>query len=239
MSVTETFIISLISSLIAGILGGLVVLGVQHFLTSRKESRKELDSKIIKAKQSDKIINNDVVYSLAPGNSIDLMREMLGSQTKYSKEDSPVFSDEIVKTNSYLYLFKNAHVKITSKDNKTIDSLTVFAYDNHITIPEISYFCEDAKTEELGKATVCSELVKASINHTLIQNIRERSFAINVGIGAPIYRGYTFFGFADKDGYKYRDNPNPKLFIGCTIEGFCITDSYDADVYYIYEYELR
>ena len=60
---------------------------------------------------------------------IDIEKETLGKSLKVFDEDSPVFNETVCRTNSFSYSFKNDSIKITLKDSKKIDTITVFLKD--------------------------------------------------------------------------------------------------------------
>jgi hypothetical protein len=118
-------LIAFVSSLVGAVIGGFVVLAAEQVISSLKERRKTRQGRVVRHPNAEKIISESIYYDLSPGKTVQLMKEMLGVPTKYSRLDFPVFSEDEAETQSYLYMFKNAFVKITSRDNESIDTLTV------------------------------------------------------------------------------------------------------------------
>jgi hypothetical protein len=218
---------------ISAIIGGLIVWVVQQYYQNKRENKK---SNFIKLNQAKKIIDPEIVYSLKPGMHIDLMREHLGNPMKIFKEDNTVFNEKIVETNSFLYSFKNANIKVTSKNNQSIDTLTVFPKDSTF---EIGNYTEDLNfnSNKLNKARVNSKLISNS-EHTFLAARHDSTFAFNYSIPNPFYLKITLFGTSINDFHEYFDKQNPELFLNGLITGICISD-YNEEAYYIYQYELR
>jgi hypothetical protein len=224
---------------VSTVFGGVVVWIIQQIYLNRKEKRKELESSIIKPKQISRSIDRHAIESLTPGSTIELMRELLGAPQRQARSDYPVFKGKEVKTHSYIYNFKNALLKITSKDNKIIDSLTVFGEDDKIYHEMLEFFSDEQKEiPKLGKAKINKELIKNCTKHDIIRGCRNYSFAVSVDIPNPYYMTFTYFGYPDSGDSDYEETQNPESFIGSTIDGFCISDNSD-NVYFIYDEELR
>jgi len=229
-------IIGFVSSVIGGLVAGLLVWIVQQNYLNRREKLKEQKQKLIKSSNTEKIATNDVFQDFGLGTSIEHMKSMLGMPNKFKRTDYPIFSEEEVNTNSYLYIFSNAYLKIISKDNETIDTLTLLSSDGSISIDNYAMPCEFGSSK-LGEAKVYSELVEIS-NHTFIGTRWDSSFAFEFYTGAPMYEHYTLFGFSGENKFEYFESKDPKLFIGETIDGICISNS-EEEVYFIYENEIR
>ena len=239
-------IISFISSIIGGVIAGLTVWLVQQSYLNRREKLKEQSQKLIKSGNSSKVVTDDIFQDFGSGTSIEHMKSSLGTPNKQRKTDSSVFLEEKkVKTNSYFYIFANAYLKITSKDNETINTLTVFCVDGSLSFEG---FCLPCKFDsyKLGEAKVPLGLIQdppgdfrieTNLNHTYIQNRFDSSFAIEFYTGAPLYKHYTFFGTGIDKRSDYLETKNPKLFVGETIDGICISSSVE-EVYFIYENEI-
>jgi hypothetical protein len=224
----------LIVAFVSSVIGGLIVLLVEQLTSSRRERTREDKLRRVRDSNADRIITDDIFQSLGPSNSVALMRQMLGVPNKYRKEELAVLSDRMTETNSYLYMFKNAMVKITSKDNETIDTLTVICSDNSLSVSGLIFPCE-SKDLRFGKVTVCPELLENS-DCTFLQTRIDASFAISWTNAAPIYLTYTYFGFAER-GFEFHKNNDAKVFLGGTIDGVCISNM-GEDGYYIYYSEL-
>lgn len=229
---TRDIFIAFIFTLISG---GLTLFIHQIYL-NRKEERKVKESKLIKFQSEERIIDESIFHSLASGSSIEHMKTVLGAPNKFRRHDYTIFSEKEIETNSYLYLFQNAVLKITSKDNEVIDTLTVICYDNSISLEGFCLPCE-FDSYKLGEMKVISELIEVC-NHTFIGTRFDSSFALEFYTGAPLYEHYTFFGFSSASKFEYFETKDPKYFIGNVVNGICISNS-EEEVYFIYENEIR
>lgn len=227
---TREILIALIST----VLGGVAVWIVQQIYLNRRENKRLASEKIIKHQHRDRVITDDIFIDLAPRKSIALMKELLGAPKIYSRVDFPVFSEDERKTHSYLYSFSNGMVKITSVDDETIDTLTIFA-DNSLSVEGLFFPCK-ARSYKFDEVKVCAELIEES-EVTFIQTIRDSSFAIKYTVGPPITLSITCFGHSDKV-WEYRESQDAKQFIGETIEGVCVSQQAE-DAFFIYDSELR
>lgn len=222
-------------ALLSSIVGGVVVWIIQQIYLNRRENRRIASEKVIKHQHSDKIMTDDIFIDLAPRKSIALMRDLLGAPKKYSRVDFPVFSEDERQTHSYLFSFSNGMVKVTSVDNETIDTLTVFA-DNTLSVDSLFFPCE-AASYKFDEVKICAELIEESEVTTFLQTIRDSSFAVRYTVGPPITLSITCFGHSSK-GWDYRESQNAKVFIGETIEGVCVSQQ-GEDAFFIYDSELR
>jgi hypothetical protein len=226
---------------------------IQQIILNRKEKKYNEQKKIVKFHNEERVIDESIFTALSPGASVELMRSVLGTPNTISKYDSPIFTksywsieedvnesdDETgeTKTNSFLYRFKNATVKLTSKDNENIDSLTVLVDDTSISFDGLIFpWSNDEQQEKFWKTKVTKEMVE-ECESEFIQTMRDRSFVLSLNVGSPLYRSYTYFGFV-LDDEKDMVADNPESFIGGLITGVCISDQ-SKHCYYIYDYELR
>jgi len=142
------------------------------------------------------------------------MKSVLGTPNRIFKDSSLIFGeleedqsngfvknveDEREETNAYLYLFKNANVKITSKDKEGIDTLTVIAKDksiiaNSLWYPEDDY--DENKIDRLGEMKVTQVLIEMS-SFLFLRTRYDDAFAFAYSTAAPLYMHYTFFGSPD------------------------------------------
>jgi len=227
----------IITGVISGTFGGLIVWALQQWYLNRKENKKSNEDKIVKPKNLERVITNSIISDLRPGTNIELMRELLGVPTKQSNSDWPIFKEEEKATNSYLYILKNAYIKITSEDNKTIDSFTLFPHDNSFKMDEFVFPC-NTNGNGLNEMKVCKKLIESSTNHTFIHTRIDASFAIELYIPNPLYQNYTYFGFGPENAFEYLKSKDPNLFIGGTVNGVCISNS-EGNAYFIYCMETR
>jgi hypothetical protein len=82
-------------------------------------------------------------------------------------------------THSYIYIFKNAHVKVTSKDNESIDSLTVTEADKSLSIGSL-LTSEGSDSEQLGELKVWQGLIDNVSNHRYVRTRFDAFFAAGV-----------------------------------------------------------
>jgi hypothetical protein len=109
----------------SSVVSGFIVWLIQQTYLNRRERKKETEQLTIRARNPEKVISDDIFNHLGPGNSIDLMKEMLGVPQKYRRVDISVFSENELKTHSYLYSYKNAYIKATSKEDVRKVRLTI------------------------------------------------------------------------------------------------------------------
>jgi hypothetical protein len=129
----------IITGVVSGAIGGLIVWALQQWYLNRRENKKQSEENIIKARHLEKIITDNIIWSLRPGANIELMKELLGVATKQSNSDWPIFEENMKETHSYLYSFKNAYLKITSANNRAIDSITLLPHDSSFKIDEFIF----------------------------------------------------------------------------------------------------
>jgi len=236
----------MLENLLSGVVGGAIVLIFEYtyvYFTNKSSDKKQ---QIVTFPNERKIIDGSIFSSLSPGANLELMKSVLGSPNKIYQEEVRVFEDSSIAclkpkkkpkpTNAYLYLFKNAQVKITSKDKETIDSLTVLTDDENISTEALMYPDETDENFKFGKTKVTREmLVDCRVEY--IHGMRDNSFAISFFFPCPLYKNYTYFGTPDVDKNIDVIEYKPEDFIGGTIDGVCISFD-DAEVYFIYDGEL-
>jgi hypothetical protein len=226
----EEYIVNFISAII----GGLFVWLIQQLYQNKKERK---NNELIKARYIDKIIDKNILNSLKPETNLAIMYDLLGVPLKKSITDELVYKEDSIETNSYIYSFKNADIKITSKDNQTIDSVTLLANDKTFNISNfISHF--NLKYEVLNKARVNNSLILNS-KSTFIASRHDYSFALNYSIGNSFYLDITLFGICENDWHVYFENRDPNLFMNGLITGICLSKYMSDESFYIHQYELR
>jgi len=184
----------------------------------------------------EKILDKSTLYSLKPEMNIETVKETLGKAIIEFTEDDPVFKETVCKTNSFIYIFKNANVKITSKDNKKIDTITVFPTDKKFDFENYANHL-NLKSYIFNKARVNDSLISES-KHTFLAARHDYSFAFKYSLANSFYLQITLFGHFEKDWEIYFKDKNPDIFLNCTINGICIS-GYNEETYYIYQYELK
>lgn len=230
----------LASSIISGIVGGLIVWVIQQWYSNKREKGKQELDLIASPSHSKKVINASILDMLKPGRDINLMFETLGQPAIKANSDSGVFADDSIETNSYLYFLKNAYLKITSKNNETIDSLTVFPYDTFFRLGGLPNPME-LETIVLNETKI-NTINEEGFDHTVIVARHDETFAIKQTVVNPLNLVYTYFGVFGGDNFmgnwrSYKLNNDPRAFIGGMLTGICIS-SLDEDAFYIYAYEV-
>lgn len=227
--------LNIIGGIVGGIISGLFIYLIQVLHQMAKDKKANTEHRTIKVLASRKIVKDDIFLSLRPGVYIETMKQLLGPPTKYSTQDNPIFAkDSSGLTNAYLYVLNNAYIKITSEDNLSIDSITVFPTDKKFRIYEWKELCDEKETR-LNRIKVNSKLIELASNHTFISSMKDNVFAIETFIPNPLYNSYTFFGYSDR-GHDYLESEDINLLNGGVIIGICIASQSDK-VHYIYEYE--
>jgi hypothetical protein len=240
--------------------GGTLAAGIILFIAESirrhrwrvKESRENLK---IKFPNTRRRIDNSIFTSLSHGSTIELMKSALGTPYRYSEWDEPVFLqsrfsaedaelpegyDEVrgLKTNSYLYSFANANVKITSQDNLVIDSLTVMPTETGFSFSGLRFHWNEKENDALmfGEATVPQEMAE-DCRAEYLTTRWDRCLVLSGYLASPTYDYETYFCFKSPDISEV-DLKDPSTFVGATIEGVCLS-SEDSKVFYIYTQELR
>lgn len=209
-----------------------IIIGIviRKFYVDWVDSRK---SKLIKF-SSNRSIDINILRDLRIGMSLENIK-FLGIPHKKYNSDSTVFKDNTTLTNSYVYLFKNAYLKITSVDNQSIDSITLFPKNKKFDFKGFDLGL-NLNSSKLNKAKVNKKLV-AECEHTMLITKRDYSFGLKYSILSPLYIDVTFFGTCIKNWHEYFDTKNPNLFLGKEIEGICITSNF-SPAYFIHLDEI-
>ncbi|MDQ3635746.1 MAG: hypothetical protein M3405_14735 [Acidobacteriota bacterium] len=170
---------------------GILLIARQIYLNWR-EKKKDKAKLLIKPLNSNRRIDSSIFEFLTPGNSIEAMRASLGVPNKKKQEEGAVHESTVTagKTNSYLYLFENAWVKVTSKDDVSIDSLTVQS-DEQKSKLNFGYFMVPFDFSEktkwlLGRAKLSEEVVN-NCSLDILKGRHDFSFAVTFQTGNPVY----------------------------------------------------
>ena len=245
---------SLVTAAVGGLIVGIVVLIVEYIVRRREKKGARVEQQIVRFSNEERKITGSIFNFLGPGSSIDLMKSELGPANKKGKEIGGLFSKETdsfqltpeeiepegVKKNetardSYLYFFKNASVKITSKDGQTIDSLTVIATDTDIAFSDTT-FLDSEEERFLGVATITTDIIEGC-NAEEFTGCRDCFTGVHKIIGNPFWIHVTYFcDFAEYDVEK-NVTQNPEHLIGSVINGICLSSELDT-VTYIFTYDL-
>lgn len=228
------------TTILAGIIGGVIVLAAEQVYLHFRERSKENRQKLIVFPNDERILPESVFHQLSPGSSVELMKTVLGTPNKTYKDYEPVFRDveydetgepiepeydESKFTHAYFYNFKNAYLKVTSKDKETIDSLAVEVKEGVLATGDLPLGWGDGENDSpvcvLGESKVNQDLVEFC-RAEYSQSRYESIFVLSLYTGASLYTHYTYFGTPDfqKDVEVSKDNPNS--FIGSTISGICL-----------------
>lgn len=190
-----------------------------------------------------RILTNEIISMISPERNYAKVEEVLGLSHKTIDNDWSVFEyitdssirfkyskEELENIKSDIYFLKNANLKVTTLDNKTIHSITIFSRDSSLKIPEKFYLCDTYKNT-VGDARICQEIIDIAA----IESVRARydsATAIQNFLGPS--RGYiTYFisGHLDDE-----DSSDYNKLVGDKVIGFCLSESEMA--FYIYDYEL-
>jgi hypothetical protein len=241
-----------------GAAGGIIVLVFEHLYLSIKERRAHARDRLISFPHNQRVLDDAIFTHLSHGASIELMKTTLGTPNKVGQYDSPVFATSRwgdksdpetekraqaieeglgVATHTYLYNFKNADVKITSKDNVTVDSLTVISNDGSIRLGSLLFPWNEDESLKFGQIRVNEQMVE-DCRAEFIQTRWDNQFVLSLYVGSPTYDFVTYFGYRDPEKAVDFNRDDPKSFVGGIIDGVCLSQD-DADVYYIYFSELR
>ncbi|MCA6068715.1 hypothetical protein JI747_016220 [Chryseobacterium sp. RG1] len=223
-------------NIVSGIIGGVIVIIIERLINWYYKVKELKNGNSPRNLNSNIILTNELIETFHPERNYLKVKEILGSPDK-SYEDFSIFEDELGESEKFmsdLYFLKNANLKITTVDNKSIHSITVFSYTKKLEIPGMYYPCENTSLT-LGEAKICNEIIKYINKYTPVHTIRDLGFAIQNYSGAPFYKYITFFCFDDVT--KVKENFLIDEFIGKPIEGFCLSNS--VSTFYIHDYELR
>lgn len=248
-----------LKSIIAGIIGGAIVLTVEQIYLYLKEKRKDQQQRLITFPNIKRIIDSNIFDRLSPGRSVELMKTALGTPDKTYQDSDPIFTDyreeeeslmvyefeneadraryeeNKFKTTVYFYDFENAQVKITSKDREVINSLAVEVKEGTLDASclPFGWMTDEDEGENLilGQTKVTKELVGMSRSERVLSRY-DNTFVLSVYTAAPLYTHYTYFGFPESHKGTGTSKDNPESFVGSIITGVCIHRS-EHDSYII------
>lgn len=171
---------------------------------------------------------------LLPTCSIENMRNILGSPIKIKKTDSPIFKEEEINVYCYLYELEKCFIKITSKDNISIHSLTLLNRDfsNKIDLTDL---IQDTFKLNLNESTVNRYILDLAENHIEINTIKDNSACIQFNLTNPFFLSFGLFVYGNLLPY-YGSNDLNDL-IDSTIMGVCISEL-NGNIFYIFDYEI-
>lgn len=191
-----------------------------------------------------RFLTNEIISMISPERNYAKVKEVLGFAHKTIDEDPSIFEDvtdnsirfkysegELANPKSDIYILKNANLKVTTLNGKTIHSVTIFSRNSSLKIPLKFYLCDNYKNL-LGDARICQDI----INIASVQSVRARydsATAIQNYLGPS--NGYiTYFvdGHLDDD-----DTQDYNKLISDKITGFCLSESEIS--FYIFDYETN
>jgi hypothetical protein len=236
----QTLIISImenIEKLIFTIIGVGIGIALKMYLDYRKEKKHR---ETVKDEMNDKVVTQKNILKLLPGKTVNNMKSMLGEPLIYNLYDFNVhematgFVEDNDNTHAYLYRFKNVDLKITSKNNVSIDSLTIMPRDNN-KVELSDLFLDKMVINESRLGISMEQLV---LKHSLITNMIHRFAYVQIYYGSPIFKNLTCF-FIDNDTVEpYTMKKDVQQLLNKKIEGVCISSSMNNHAYYIYPNEF-
>lgn len=217
-------------NVIAGSVSGLVsggIVGFTLYFLQRSLNRREVVN--INFSKSKKRLPSDIFDHVKPGMGLAKVLESFGSADVYFDEVNGFFEKDFnpVKTNSYLFKFLNAHLRVTSRDKAVIDTVTVFVAGDDNTKSHrirLPFQLRDGNNGYLGHTLLTHDFLENVKNHLLFRSMRERLFGIEIyaGFGTG-YMSYTYFGYFVSNVNGYQKDERPEYFLGETIHGVCIS----------------
>ena len=216
-----------IDNLITALVAGLGVFFVQRLFHKRDEKSKN----ILKNSNSMKILTNDIIHTISPQKSYAKVREIIGGYPDKTVDDSSVF-DDLMCPDKYekniisdIYFLKNAALKITTLDEKSIYSITVVSYDDTLDYPH------DMKQSLAGGTKFSQEMITNA--EKIISIPPHGATAMQHSTGRPFYNYVTYF---IEQNLNLEESPYYTSLIGKDIVGFCLSDGDMA--FYIYDHDF-
>lgn len=196
---------SLLIGAAGGLIAGGVLLFVEYLVRRREKHQEKEQQQIVKFTNEERRITGSIFNYLGPRSSIELMKSELGPPNKKSREQIGLFYDQESNNgpNSdsneleqlfdvYIYFFKNASVKITSKDGETIESLTVWANDKDISFPIYDSLDGETREEFLNDARITEDMAQSGRTESF-PGCRDMFSAVQNQIGMPFRIYVTYF----------------------------------------------
>ena len=220
-----------------GAAGGVLALVFEHVYLHFKEKHADAEKKVIKFSNEERRITGSVFTYLGPDAAVEMMKADLGPPNKQYGSDAGLFEIEMYEDDNpaldeqteyvpeftaYLYFFKNAHVKIISKDQVSIDAITVLAHDgdSSISIP-------NSETEFLNEYKIGQNFFEEN-SLVLADHFPGCRDVFTAICSQSIYPGISIATtyFCDDSSMNYDSvdlRNNPKTLIGATVYGVCIS----------------
>jgi len=208
--------INIIVGTLSGFLGAFILYLIQEYRVKKNKL-------VISDFEDERIIDREIIEKLSTGFSLEKAKTVLGAPLIHKKLDETIFEVGL-KTNSYIYNFKNALLKITSQDNLCIDTTTVlFKYKSKGKIKFIpSIFDDDVKP--FGKCKVEKFILNLVRNHTSLRTMKDASCGIEIFIPNPLYKYFTYFCEYSEHVEKYYNSNDINDLLGSVIYGVCISN---------------
>jgi len=219
----------LLSAIIGGIIAGGILLFVEYLVRGREKRREETEQHKLTFTNGERRITESIFRFLGPHSSVELMQSELGPPNKKLKEIGGLFLQNKTSTKetySYVYYFKNAQIKITSKDGEIIDSLTIEAFDKDINFGNL-FFNDTSKEQFLNVQTLTPEMLAESRVEEFLGCL-DGYRAVQKALDFPDFLYLTYFCDYSGDGDVVDD---PNLLIGSVITGVCLSSDAEAPSY--------
>lgn len=214
------------NNIISGIIGGLAVLVVQKILDIIEKIRNEKKGLLIAPIKHKKILPSNIFEFLKPNTSLKKADELFGYADSLFTYVDYHSADKSFQPMIYFYKFRNAYLKLSSLNNISIDSVTVFYINGSkpkIKIPQ--YHAGVLADSNLGKAKVTKELIEADAFVDL-STMSQKLIAIKKYYGRPgRYFHYTYFSLDSNQSFEYSNSNNPTALLDAEITGIGLSNS--------------
>lgn len=180
---------------------------------------------------NNRLLTDDIIDEIRPRLNYDKVKELLGTPNKELESHSFIedycFESEKNTFHSDLYFLKNAILKVTTTDKKSIYSITILGHESNITLPKLDIMYD--LINEYDTTVITKEMINDALI-VPIKTMKINSTAIQHLIGPPFREYVTYF----VDGGVEDEDTN--CLVGREIIGFCISS--DKEAFYIYDYEI-
>ncbi len=220
-------VIEFLMGVLSGVSGGLLVLGVERLIHHRDKKKEEAQK--AKSLEQERFVRStvktlppDILDHLSISTSLDKIKEMLGTPNQAGTSTQTEFTDEPIKTNIYYFYFTNANIIITSEDNNSTDSVSIFSTDSKHPIEFQLMGAEGMGV--LGVDVINLEMIQYAVNHYSNYTSRDMLCGLECYYGRMgNYAYYTYFGADFQAIQKHQESNDPQDLVGVSIYGFCIS----------------
>jgi hypothetical protein len=183
------------------------------------------------------MIDVKVLSRILPGTSIGNIKMLLGEPTIVLKQDWELTKDNQENTHSIIFTLDNSKIKITSKDNESIDTTTILiTKKNKVDISELLLGYKMV----LGETTFTKELISVVRNQFIVRTMKENIGCVQIYLPNPIYKAFSFFIKDNERIQRFAESMNVFDLIGSTFIGVCISETVESQrVYFIFDYEIN